>query len=74
MQLINFVNPEHTKEAYNWVVHCAICGFEFGQCRGHLKTMGYHISEKQYEAMVVLLDQMMWLDIGPGQEEWSRED
>lgn len=72
MKLINFMNIRLEDAAvYDLLVHCACCSFGYYQSAGYLSDEGYYISRKQYEAFCNLVDEQMYLDIGPGQAEWK---
>ncbi|AGH32231.1 hypothetical protein VPHG_00168 [Vibrio phage 11895-B1] len=64
MKIINFVNPNNTKEAYDLLIHSIFADFEYKQVRSLLSDIGYFIPEDQFIAFKGVCDIMVEMDIG----------
>lgn len=64
MKIINFINPTEDKEAYDVLIHCNACGFQYDQTKDTLKDFGYYLPEDQFKAMEVIINTQMSMDIG----------
>lgn len=64
--LLNFYNTNSTPEnheAYLELVYGITCGFQYDQLLDNLKVRGFYVSKEQTDALAVILDRQLELDI-----------
>lgn len=64
LKIVNFISPVQSLEVYMSLVGCTMASFEFQQTESILREQGYVITEKQYTAFKIVLNEMLELDIG----------
>lgn len=68
MKILNFISQKHSA-GVSFVFSRAVCGFPYEQVAKEMSDLGYYIPEDQYQALQVVLDIQIDLDIGSRQDE-----
>ena len=75
MNILNCINPSETtanKKAWDALVHCITCGFQYNQVKQQLLEQKFYVPEDQFNAIECMINIQMDLDIGSRRYEWSK--
>ena len=60
---INFIAAN--EEVYGLLIHCIACDFGYEQTNEMIEKAGYVLTHKQFNAMSVVIEEQMNLDMNP---------
>ena len=69
MKIINFLSAKADIEIKDTLYACALYGYPYSDVKDIAFDEGYYIPEDQYQAIVILSDTQVELDIGTRQNE-----